>query len=478
MTKPVIHVVGVGLSGARSLAPSVLALVRSADLIVGAERHLSMVADMVVAGFFESESGSPESRSLESRSSESRSPETWPLGDFTHVFEKLRSHLQAHPRTNVVVLATGDPLFFGMGRLLLAAFPAEQLLFHPQLSSIQLAFSHLKTSWQDATLVSVHGRGEALLVKALKRGDPKIAVLTDNLLTPQAIAQLVSSLDLPIRYRQWVCENLGGEDEKVSRYESSHLSGHNFAALNVVVLLRWTGEEAALPLPQALPLIGLPDAVFQGYPDRPTLMTKREIRLLILGAIAPLDHHVIWDIGAGTGSVSVELSRLCPHAQIYAIEKSAMGAGLIARNAKRLAIAPIEIVQGRAPDAFANLPTPNRIFIGGSSGQLIDILETLHQRLPTASMTAEHLKSDKLKSDDSIEQVSATADFTAPRIVLALATLDNLAQVNAWLKQPHIQKAWQYCFTQANIARSLPVGSLTRLSPLNPVTIATLVQKT
>ena len=91
----------------------------------------------------------------------------WPLGQISEVFESLRSHLSTNPETRTVILATGDPLFFGLGRLLLAHFPPEQLIFHPQLSSIQLAFSRLKVPWQDATLISVHGRGEALVVQAV-----------------------------------------------------------------------------------------------------------------------------------------------------------------------------------------------------------------------------------------------------------------------------------------------------------------------
>ena len=185
------------------------------------------------------------------------------------------------------------------------------------------------------------------------------------------------------------------------------------------------------------------------------LMTKREIRLLILGAIAPLDYQTIWDVGAGTGSISVELSRLCPHASIYAIEKTAMGAALITENARRLAIAPIHTVHAKAPEAFDNLPRPNRIFIGGSSGQLSNILNWLHKKL-------------------TVNELSLSID--TPRIVLALATLEHLAEVTTWINQPEITKVWQTQLTQANISRSLPVGPLTRFTPLNPVTILTIIK--
>lgn len=419
----VIHVVGIGLSGADSLSADTLALVESADLLLGGDRHLQSFHYLQKA----------------------KSLEAWPLGNFSQTFTDLRSHLNIHPHTQAVVLASGDPLFFGVGRLLLEAFPPEQLVFHPQVSAIQLAFSRLKLPWQDATLVSVHGRDEQQLIGAVKRGDDKIAVLTDGVLTPGAIAQLITALDFPVHYRLWVCENLGSRDERVTNYFPNELQTKSFASLNVVVLVRQSDSLEA-PALANLPLIGLPDSVFKGFRDRPTLMTKREIRLLILGELAPLDGQTIWDIGAGTGSVSVELSRLCPTARIYAIEKTAMGVGLIRQNADRLAIAPVTPVQGKAPTALADLPWPHRVFIGGSSGQLVPILDFL-----TTSNT---------------EQPG--------RIVLAIATLEHLSAMTAWATQPKILNRWHYQLTQINISRSLPVGPLTRFLPLNPITLVTL----
>ncbi|MGB7087294.1 MAG: precorrin-6y C5,15-methyltransferase (decarboxylating) subunit CbiE [Phormidesmis sp.] len=464
-----LHVVGVGLTGPDSLSPNVLALVESAQILVGAQRHLDAFRYLLA------NPASPTARADK--------VVMWPLGNFSQVLAELRSHLKAKPDTQAVVLASGDPLFFGLGRLLLTAFRREQLIFHPQVSSIQLAFSRLRLTWQDATLISVHGRGEQRLVQALKRGDSKIAVLTDGVLTPGAIAALMTALDLPICYQLWVCENLGDDEtECVSLYSSAQPSGASqltqpFAALNVVVLLRQSDTSdaepsetqlpATLPLapspPATFPLIGLPDAAFKGFPDRPALITKREVRLLILGELAALEKQTIWDIGAGTGSISVELSRLCPTARLYAIEKTAIGAALIRHNAQKLAIAPIEVIHGQAPAALAHLPAPDRVFIGGSSGQLRSILDFLSSQM-TAQAAADTLS--------SITQASITQ--ASHRIVLALATIEHLSEVTAWACQPSIATRWRYQLTQINISRSLPVGPLTRLSPLNPVSLFTL----
>jgi len=457
MTKvqPVIQVIGVGLAGASSLAEPELAKVKAATLLIGSQRLVEAIKETVFGDARQTFSATKTSSTEQPSSAEKTSsgdianalPEIWVLKNFTQTFDELRSRLAAEPTTQAVILATGDPLFFGIGRLLLSAFPPQQLAFYPQVSAIQLAFSRLKLPWQDATLVSVHGRDESRLTQALKKGDAKIAVLTDAVLTPQAIANMIRALELPIRYQLWVCESLGSAtDERIACHDPLHMSEQAFASLNVVVLLReseTSAEEPSTPNINTLPLIGLPDSVFKGYADRPTLMTKREIRLLILGAIAPLNHQVIWDIGAGTGAVSVELSRLCPQAEIYAIEKTAMGAALVEHNAERLAIAPIHSIQGRALQAIASLPKPDRVFIGGSSGQLIDIMTKLHE-------------------------------LKVSRIVVALATLEHLSELTLWLTQPHIVNHWQSQLTQVNISRSLPVGPLTRFSPLNPVTLVTL----
>ena len=428
MSAAVIHVVGIGFKGADDLTPSQMGLLRSATLMVGGTRHLAIFKALT----------------------DSHNIRTLPLGNFTGVFEQMRSHLSTQADPRIVFLASGDPLFFGVGRLLLSNFRTEQLAFYPHVSAVQIAFSRLKLPWQNATLLSLHGRSETLLEKALKRGDELIAVLTDGVLTPNAIASFITSLDLPAYYRLWVCENLDSCEERIGQYRLDELATASiaFAPLNVVILQRQS-EEARYDSP--LPLVGLPDSAFKGFCDRPSLITKKEIRLLILGELAPLDGQVFWDIGAGTGSVSIEISRLCPQAQIYAIEKSAAGVALIRHNAERLAIAPINALQGKAPDALQTLPSPDRVFIGGSSGELVAILEHLFKRQ------------------------------TLKKVVLALATLENLVTaidwIERWIEQRAVSAQWSYRLTQANISRSAPVGPLTRFSPLTPVTLITLSAK-
>lgn len=418
-----VHVVGIGLDGADGLSHTVREIVEQATLLIGSDRHLSYFPDS--------------------------SAQRLILGDLTKVVEEIRDRLSAGSG-GIVVLVSGDPLFFGLGRLLVAQLPSTELTFHPHLSSVQLAFNRIKVSWQDARVISAHGRSLDELTQALQQGIEKIAVLTDTQNTPEAIARLLLALDLPSTYQFWVCENLGGADERVrsfpflGRQLISSLQAQNFASLNVVVLLRPSDsasksrESASLPDMDALPMLGVPDRSFLSFSDRPGLMTKREVRVLVLGELALQPGQIIWDIGAGTGSVSIEIARLFPTSRVYAIEKTAAGTMLIQQNCDRFQVENVISIHGSAPEALYSLPAPNRIFIGGSGGNLTEILDTCNSHLTASG-----------------------------RLVLALATLEHLNEALNWLSR----QQWDYQLLQAQLSRSVPVGSLTRLSPLNPVTI-------
>jgi precorrin-6Y C5,15-methyltransferase (decarboxylating) len=419
-----IHVVGIGLDGAAGLTETVRQHLDKASLLVGSDRHLSYFPTHSAERLF--------------------------LSDLTSALQMIQQRLAlgVSPEAPIVVLASGDPLFFGLGRLLLAELPADELIFHPHLSAVQLAFSRVKLPWQDARVISAHGRSFEELILALQQGVEKIAVLTDATHTPAAIARLLLGSHLPQRYQCWVCENLGGDDEQIQFFPIETLgtlTEKSFAPLNVVVL------QQSLPKAQAfdqtkLPMLGLPDHSFLCFPDQPGLMTKREVRVLVLGELALQPGQRVWDIGAGTGSVAIEIARLFPTSTIYAIEKNVTGLTLIHQNCQRFQTDNVWIKQGQAPDVLTSLPDPDRVFIGGSSGQLSQILTVSTQRLQPGGV-----------------------------IVIALATLEHLNIAMTWLQQKtQATDGWNYHILQVQLARSLPIGHLTRLSPLNPITIITM----
>jgi len=416
----IVHIVGIGLDGSAGITKSVQQIVEKATLLVGSDRHL---------GYFPKHRG-----------------ERLILGDLTGAIAQIRQRLTTESPGTIVILVSGDPLFFGWGRLLVAELPPEKLVFHPHLSSVQLAFNRLKIPWQDAHFISAHGRSFEELTVRLQQGVNKIAVLTDETNSPAAIANLIQALDLPSHYDFWVCENLGSPDEKVAKWELATLQGETFAPLNVVVLLRHSQVETN-PLDLAnLPLLGIPDSNFISFSDRPGLMTKKEVRVLVLGELSLQPGQVIWDVGAGTGTVSIEIARLFPDSQVYAIEKTAAGTSLIEQNCRRFQLQNVISIHGSAPEILHRLRPPNRIFIGGSGGEISKILGVCALRMLPGGV-----------------------------IVLAMATLESLAAVLSW-KEERIRREpnWNCRIMQVQLSRSVPVGNLTRFDPLNPVTIVTM----
>ncbi|MEO1740388.1 MAG: precorrin-6y C5,15-methyltransferase (decarboxylating) subunit CbiE [Cyanobacteria bacterium J06629_9] len=409
-TPPCIHVVGLGLEGPKSLPPEGRAAIERAQILIGAERHLSHFP--------------------------THTAERWPLGNLNTLLARLQPFVTQTDGPQIVILTSGDPLFFGLGRLLLAALPAEQLVFYPNVSAVQLAFSRLQIPWQTARVVSVHGRSGDALSAALRQGESTIAVIGDPQVGPGAIAQIVRSA--PYRYRVWCCENLGGPNEVIRAFAPSQLPA-TVASLHLWVLQR---QAPAAPNPSSLPLLGIPDEEFNRFADRPGLMTKRAVRILALAELSLQPQQIVWDIGAGTGSVSIEAARLCPASQIYAVEKTAAGIQLIHQNSQRFKVANVIPIQGDAMTAIAPLPPPHRIFIGGNGGNLNALLATLTQRLDRDG-----------------------------RIVIAAATLDSQASLMNWLAE---NQSWQSNHLQVNVSQSTQVGPYQRLAPLNPVLLTTL----
>jgi precorrin-6Y C5,15-methyltransferase (decarboxylating) len=194
-----------------------------------------------------------------------------------------------------------------------------------------------------------------------------------------------------------------------------------------------------------LPVIGLPNQVIASFPDRPGLMTKREIRVIALAQLDLRPHQVIWDIGSGTGSVAIEIARVCPTATIYAIEKTLVGFNLINENRHRFEVTDqVQAVQGAAPAILEHLPDPDRVFIGGSGGNLEAILNMLNTIMGRCTK--------------------------ANKIIVALTTLENLNVSLDWVKR----HGCAYELLQIQINKSIPIATSHRLNPQNPVYLITI----
>lgn len=279
---------------------------------------------------------------------------------------------------DVAVLASGDPLFYGIGRTLIDRFGPERISIHPALSAVQLACARFRLPWDDLALISLHGRPADDLPGQVLR-HRKALLFTDGRNTPNRVAaSLMAALTdcadherlAAVRIR--VAENLGLVDEHLTSGTLADIAGRSFAPLNMVLIEQPVQPEAIR--------FGLGEDDIRHSRG---LITKDEVRAATLHRLRLPDTGVFWDIGGGSGSVSLEAARLCPNLSIHTIEKKAEEQANIRANIRRYGAYQIHPVNGEAPEALAGLPAPDRIFVGGSGQRLEAILETAVAQLNT-----------------------------------------------------------------------------------------------
>ena len=343
----------------------------------------------------------------------------------------------------VAVLASGDPLWFGLGRILCDRIGAERLRFHPAPTSLQLAFSRIGRPWQDADWVSLHGRDPEILASTLQKRPAALAVLTDpNQGGARTVQQMLRSSGLEASTDLWLCENLGHPDERVQLIAPHAAVPTDLQPLLIALLI---AREPAAPDPHQLPLFGLDDGLYLQHSDHPGLMTKREVRIQLLAELALPPQGVLWDLGAGTGSVGLEALRLRPGLQLLAVERRAGGAQLIQRNAQRLGVSPAAVLEADATTVLngelpSQLSQPDRVLLGGGGAQRERLLQEVLTRLRCGGV-----------------------------VVIPLASIEALASVRPLLENAGLAVRVQ----QLQAWRGQPLGDGTRLAPMNPTLIVT-----
>ncbi len=391
-----IYVVGIGDNGKQSLGQEALQIVSAAEVLVGGDRHLS---------YF------PESPA-----------EKWPIQNkLKTITEKIASE-----KRRVVVLASGDPLFYGIAAYLLKQITAARLQVIPNTSSMQLAFAAIKTTWQDALLVSCHAKSVNPHISSI-RSALKVGIFTDQNNTPAYIASQLLAAGLS-DFRAFVCENLGGLNECIVESALSNLPGQEFAALNVLILIK---ESKVLSPTSRDWTFGIADQYFHQRQPVKGLITKCEVRVISLAKMQIHPEDVVWDVGAGSGAISIEAALM--GAQVWAIEKNAGDIDIIQKNIAQFGVTNITPVHGLAPEALVDLPEPDAVFIGGSAGKMREIIQLCQMRLKNKG-----------------------------RLVINVATLENLTELNTQLRG-------KATTTLVHISRSRPILNLTRLEALNPV---------
>lgn len=388
--------IGIGDNGAAGLLPQYIEWINECDVLVGGERHLQ---------FFPS--FEKEKKVIKGGLS------------------ALTAELQEETR-NVVILVSGDPLFYGLGGVLAKKLPLE---IYPYTSSVQLAFSRMQESWQDAYIISLHGRSIRGFAQKID-GRKKVAVLTDETNSPQAIAAYLKRYNMT-EYDAFVAENLEGENERCRFLSIDEMEEISSSSLNVVILKQRNIVERAS--------FGIPDDAFlQRKPDK-GLITKREIRTLCLQELKLKENSIVWDIGTCTGSVAIEAAKMAREGAVYAIEKNEGDLENCLENQLKHRTDFVAVL-GKAPDRLEEFPDPHAIFIGGNGGNMEHLLQTCISRL-----------------------------LPNGRLVMNIATIENLAEAMSHLKA----LGCEVSILQAQLSKSKPILHLTRFEPLNPIYIVT-----
>jgi len=408
MSKDKVYIIGVGGGGASSLPPEMRQLINQAELIFGGERLLDM---------FPSISG----HKVAIRH------------NLVEVTEAIKANVG---RKRMVVLASGDPNFYGIAKYLTSKLGKDIFEIIPNVSSMQLAFAKIKESWDDATFTSVHSRPIEGIIETV-RSSHKIGIFTDEEHTPAAIARVLLAHGVD-GYQAYVCQELGGEDEKVIETDLYGLSKMRFSPLNILILLKAQPGKAGDEFCSRL--LGIPDEQFYQRRPKGGLITKLEVRAVSMAKMCLAADSVVWDIGAGSGAVSIEASFLARNGRIFAIEKNTEDVAIIRKNLQRFGASNVEVIQTLAPGGLGDLPDPTVVFIGGSGGQMEGILDIACHRLKPGG-----------------------------RIVINAVTLESLNTAVNGLKT----RGFAAEVTLINIARSKDIANLTRLEALNPVFVIT-----
>lgn len=334
---------------------------------------------------------------------------------------EILRHLR-HTSNAVTVLASGDPLYFGIGTRIADEF-SERAAIIPALSSVQIACARLRMTWHDAMLVSLHGPTErqwkiadlTLLLKAHGR----LIILTGGINTAQLIAG-----SLPQEAAVHVFERLGYPDEAHISGEPARIAEMQFRTPNIMIVTA---------APSNAPAFGLGEAEFRRQRG---LITKDEVRAVVLHRLALPRHGVMWDIGSGSGSVAIEARRMCHGLEVYAVEKDPARADDIRHNA--LMLGSVNVIEGMAPEALTALPDPDRVFIGGSGGGLRQIISELSARMRQGGI-----------------------------VVISAITLESINEALTVLDE----HGFGVDVASVSISRSEPVDGKTYLKALNTVTV-------
>jgi precorrin-6Y C5,15-methyltransferase (decarboxylating) len=399
-----VHIVGLGDDGVEGMTGQARRLVEEAEVLIGPESCAGLLPTAL-------------RNRLQSAGN----------------LEDLVDRIESAASRRAVVLASGDPLFYGTARYVCSKLGKERFEVVPHVSSMQLAFARVKESWEEAFLANLAGQSIERVIDRIRTSETA-GLFTSDQWPPAAVARAL--LDHGIDgFHAYVCENLGSPDERVTQASLADIAKDSFSPLNVMILVRKAkAPEAAGQV--GTRLFGNPDECFlQSRPKR-GLLTPAEVRSLALAELGLRVTSIVWDVGAGSGSVGLEAARVAREGKVYAIEMDPDDHSLILENARRFGVTNLEAVLGRAPEAWAALPTPDAIYVGGSGRDVAMLVEGAWDRLAAGG-----------------------------RLATACNSIENLAAVHAFLRARSADAA----YWMINIARGYEQLDRIRFESINPV---------
>lgn len=401
--KHTISCIGIGMGTLDTLTHEAAETIRNADILFGAKRILESVEHM------------PDLlRDDQERVEEYRSAQ-------------IAEYLSTRPNlTRIVILMSGDVGFYSGARLVQDAFPDEKIDYYCGISSVVYFASKVPTAWQDAKLLSAHGRSLNLL-NCVQRY-PKIIMIVSGVEDVRAICQEL--VDAEMTYvHVTVGTNLSYPEETVTSGTPEDFLQAETTGLHIMLLENPQANHIIVP--------GMSDETFvRGKVP----MTKEEIRILSVAKLQLTEDSIVYDVGAGTGSVSMECARLCTNGTVYAVERNPEGIALIRENSKKLRLSNVKAIEGLAPEALMDLPAPTHAFIGGSAGNMGEILDVLRAKNPSV------------------------------RIVINTIALESISEVMQLLKE----RGYDADIVQISAAKSRVLGRYHMMTGLNPVYIITI----
>ncbi len=350
MVQNKVYIIGVGDDGVDGLSRFALDTIRSADVLAADLQQLSLFSDFqgqVIA--------------------------------FGASLDPLTQFLQRTGSGKLVILASGDPLFYGFTRFLTEKFGKDRFEIIPHVSSMQMAFARVKETWDEAYLTNLATQTLDRAVEKMRSAE-KVGIFTTEQDSPSKIASYLRDrgFDYFIGY---VCENLGAPDERVTRGNMFELSRLEFSHPNVLILIRRPGVPDRVSELTSLRLFGNPDEYFVQAKPKRGLLTPSEVRAIALSELQLRDDSLVWDVGAGTGSVAIEAARIASRGMVYAIEMDAEDYNLLVENARRFNVSNLVPILGEAPHAWQSLPDPDSVFVGGTGRAVSMLVAQSWQRL-------------------------------------------------------------------------------------------------